>query len=222
MSPENPLRVVIVDDHPLYRDGVAATLQEIPSLSVVGKGGSAADAIRLADELHPDLMMLDLSMPGGGLSALDTLRSSVPKMRIIVLTVSEYDEDVLSALRMGAHGYVLKGIDAVELRTIALSVACGDSYVSPALAARILAELRSPGMGIRPTEAVEDDPLASLTRREETILAFVADGRSNKEIARQIGLQEKSVKNYMTRILQKLHVRNRTEAAILLAGARRS
>jgi DNA-binding NarL/FixJ family response regulator len=126
---------------------------------------------------------------------------------------------VLSALRMGAHGYVLKGIDGSALRAIVLSVAAGDSYVSPSLAARILAELRSPGPDSGTVSV--GDPLASLTSREEQILSLVAEGRSNKEIARQIGLQEKTVKHHMTSILQKLDVRNRTEAAIVLAESRR-
>lgn len=215
------LRVLVVDDHPLFRDGVARTLDEAKDFVTVGKGASADEALRLTAELDPDLVLLDLSMPGGGLNALPGLLAWRSGLRVVVLTASEEDDDVLTALRAGAHGYVLKGVDAERLCEIVRGVAAGESYVSPSLAARILAELRNPPAA-PPSQPAHVDLLSTLTRREDQILAHVAAGRSNKEIARELDLQEKTVKHHMTSILQKLHVRNRTEAAILRTGSRKS
>lgn len=217
-DPATPYRVIVVDDHPLLRDAVRRTLGEDPAFTVVGQGGSADDALRLAEEHRPDLALLDLSMPGGGLGAIPRLIAAHPGLRVVVLTVSENDDDVLTALQEGAHGYVLKGVEAPVLCEIVKGIAAGESYVSPSLAARVLAALRAPQ---RAANVADADPIASLTRREEEILRLVAAGQSNKEVARRLDLQEKTVKHHMTRILQKLHVRNRTEAALLLAETRR-
>ena len=124
---------------------------------------------------------------------------------------SEADDDIMAALKVGARGYVLKGVSSGALVEILQGIANGESYVSPSLAARLLTEMR-----LRPPAALADDPLSKLTAREEQILRLVAEGMSNKEVGRKLSLQEKTVKHYMTRILEKLHVRNRTEAAILL------
>ncbi|UIJ70611.1 response regulator transcription factor [Aurantimonas sp. HBX-1] len=210
------IRIIVVDDHPLFREGVSLTLASIPGLSVVGKGGSTADAIALVDELRPDVVMLDLSMPGGGLNALSAILDRWSEAKIIVLTASESDDDVLAALPAGARGYVLKGVGASTLVEVIKGVAAGESYVSPALAARILVEIQSGRNG--PAGAREsEDALSTLTHREEQVLRMVAAGNSNKEVARLLALQEKTVKHHMTRILHKLHVRNRTEAAMLFS-----
>lgn len=217
------IRILVVDDHPMFRDGVSRSLAEQPDLEVCGEGASADQAIRLDRELRPDVILLDLSMPGGGLNALSVILEQSPDAKVVVLTASEADEDVLMALRSGARGYVLKGVPAATLIEVVRGAVVGESYVSPALAARILAELRAPAP--TPANAEKDDSaqdmLASLTRREEEILKLVAAGNSNKEVARRIDLQEKTVKHHMTRILQKLNVRNRTEAAMLLRDANR-
>jgi len=216
---ENEIRVIVVDDHPLFREGVALALANSPGLSVVGEGGSAGEAIDLVGRLKPDVVLLDLSMPGGGLNALSAIVERWPEARALVLTASESDDDVLAALRAGARGYVLKGVGASTLAEIVRGIAAGESYVSPALAARILVEMQS--VVARPAETSEAvDPLSTLTEREEQILRMVADGNSNKEVGRLLALQEKTIKHHMTRILQKLHVRNRTEAAMLLSAAR--
>lgn len=215
-----PQRVVVVDDHPLLRDAVSRTLEEDGGFTVVGKGGSAEDALRLAREHNPDIMLLDLSMPGGGLSVISSLVSAYPGLRLVVLTVSENDDDVLTALQDGAHGYILKGVEASALREIIRGIANGEAYVPPSLAARILAALRMPPP--QQAQVGAGDALAALTQREDQILRLVAAGRSNKEVARELDLQEKTVKHHMTRILQKLHVRNRTEAAMIVAEAARS
>lgn len=212
------IRILVIDDHPMFREGVSRSLAEQPDLIVCGEGASADAAIRLDRELKPDIILLDLSMPGGGLHALRVIFEQSPEAKIIVLTASETDEDVLHALKAGARGYVLKGVGASTLIEIVHGVVAGESYVSPSLAARILAELRTTGAGaaVNAGGASAQDPLSSLTRREEEILKLVSEGNSNKEVARRLNLQEKTIKHHMTRILQKLKVRNRTEAAMLL------
>lgn len=218
---EKHIRILVVDDHPMFREGVSRSLTEQPDLKVCGEGSSADEAIRLDRELKPDVILLDLSMPGGGLHALRLILEQSPDAKVVVLTASEADEDVLMALRSGARGYVLKGVPAKTLIEVVRGAMVGESYVSPALAARILAELRTAAPVVPDMEKSEStqDVLASLTRREEEILKLVAAGNSNKEVARRLDLQEKTIKHHMTRILQKLNVRNRTEAAILLRDA---
>lgn len=201
--------VAVVDDHPLLRDGVARSLDASGRFAVVGHGGSAADAVRLATELRPDLILIDLSMPGGGLTAVATIAAQSPGVRIVVLTASESDDDVLAALQAGAKGFVLKGVGSAALVDILLGVANGESYVAPGPAARLLAETRVP-------RTPPDDPLMRLTEREQQILALLGTGLSNKEIALKLDLQEKTVKHHVTRVLSKLQVRNRTEAAVLV------
>lgn len=213
------IRIVVIDDHPLFREGVSLALANSPGLAVVGEGGSAAEAIALAEQQRPDVILLDLSMPGGGLNALAAIMQRWPEAKAMVLTASESDDDVLAALRAGARGYVLKGVGGIALVDVVRGVAAGESYVSPALAARILVEMQNSVARVAETaEAV--DPLSTLTPREEQILRMVAEGNSNKEVGRLLDLQEKTIKHHMTRILQKLHVRNRTEAAMLLNAGR--
>lgn len=207
----DPIRIVVVDDHPLFRGGVVRTLQEGADFEVVAEGGSADEAIALVDEHLPDLVCLDISMPGGGLAAAAEIGRRYPAVRIVMLTVSEAEEDVFAALQAGARGYVLKGIGGVELADVLRNVAGGASFVSPDLAARVLVAMQKPS-GQAPAP---DDPFTTLTRREEQILERVALGLSNKEIGRELALQEKTVKHYMTNVLQKLQVRNRVEAAVL-------
>lgn len=208
------IRVVLVDDHPLFREGVAASLQGAGGFAIVGQGGSADEALRLVRECEPHLVLLDLSMPGGGLAAARAIAETAPEVAIVVLTVSEADDDILAALRAGAKGYVLKGVGSATLVEALRGVASGESYVSPSLAARILSEMRS-GEPPRRTQ----NRLAELTSREEEILRLVSTGLSNKEVAMRLDLQEKTVKHHMTRVLSKLHAKNRTEAAILFREA---
>ncbi|PBC11211.1 MULTISPECIES: response regulator transcription factor [unclassified Mesorhizobium] len=207
------IRIAIVDDHPLFREGVARSLGEIGGFELVGEGASAEDAERLVRASTPDILLLDISMPGGGLSALASILSATPEQKIVMLTVSETNADVAQALKAGARGYVLKGVGSKALAEILRDVANGQSYVSPSLSARLLSDLLQP-TGSKP------DPLAQLTGREAEILKLVAEGLSNKEVAARLSLQEKTVKHHMTRVLAKLNVRNRTEAALLMHEAR--
>jgi DNA-binding NarL/FixJ family response regulator len=205
-----PLQVAIVDDHPLFREGVAHTLGAQLDIEIVGEGESAADAVRIAGEQLPDVILLDVSMPGGGLNAVRQIASAFPVVKIVMLTVSEEEDDVTAALRAGARAYVLKGVAARELVRILRAVAAGEVYVTPALASNLLVGLTG-GAGNRQTSS----PLDELTERERQILELVAGGDSNKEIAYQLHLSEKTVKHHMTNILQKLQVRNRVEAALM-------
>ena len=210
-----PLQIAIIDDHPLFREGVAHTLGAQPDFEVVGEGESADDAVRIAGERLPDVMLLDVSMPGGGINAVRQIGNAFPVVKIVMLTVSEQEEDVTAALRAGARAYVLKGVAARELVRILRSVAGGEVYVTPTLAANVLVELTGGG-----ADRHASSPLDELTERERQIVELVAGGDSNKEIAAQLHLSEKTVKHHMTNILQKLQVRNRVEAALMARSGR--
>ncbi|MGQ0565919.1 MAG: response regulator [Gemmobacter sp.] len=204
------IRLVLADDHPIYREGVARILAEagIDILAQARDGEAAAD---LAERLSPDLVLLDISMPGGGgLGALRRIMQMTSPPRVAMLTASEDEAQVMQALKLGAAGYVLKGVGASELVDVVRDLAAGRSYVSPGLAGRLLVAMRG-----KPAGTAAPDPLADLSRREEDILNLVAQGLSNKEVGARLDIQEKTVKHYMTSILQKLHVRNRVEAAML-------
>lgn len=213
---DSRISLIVADDHPLYREGVVRTLSAEPDILVAGVGASADEAVSLVAGHAPDVVLLDISMPGGGLPAAKRIAEAYPAVKIVMLTVSEQDEDVHAALKAGARGYVLKGVGGAELVQLVREVAKGASYVSPSLAARLLKEAGKGGAGA----AAPGDRFDSLTEREREILLLVADGKSNKEVARDLDLQEKTVKHYMTNILRKLGVRNRVEAAVLARESR--
>lgn len=204
------IRVAIVDDHPILRDGLVHTFAHQDGFEVVGQGGTAEEAIQIAELALPDILLLDLNMPGDGLQAARTISESCPAVRIIVLTAHDGEEHVTRALRSGASAYVVKGVSSEELVKTARAVHGGEAYVSPALAAKLLRTRSWDEPPSRPA-----DEFVDLTMREEQILRLVSAGRSNKEIGEDIGITEKTVKHYMTNILQKLHVRNRVEAALI-------
>jgi two-component system, NarL family, nitrate/nitrite response regulator NarL len=204
----DPIRVVVADDHPLFREGVLTSLRASPDIEVVGQAADADEALRLVREEVPDLVLLDVTMPGGGIAAAGRIAAACPATKIVMLTVSEHEDDLLAAMKAGARGYVLKGVSARELAEVVRAVAAGEVYVAPALAWSLLRELSQP----RPS-----DPLAELSGRERQELELVASGLSNQEIGLALGLAEKTVKHYMTNILTKLQVRSRVEAALLAA-----
>lgn len=205
-----PISIAVVDDHPLFREGVIRSLSETGLFSIVGEGSSADDAIRLAAEGRPDILLLDISMPGGGLNAIGAILKANPRQRIVVLTVSETGEDVAAALNGGARGYVLKGVGSRALAEVLTAVAGGETYVTPSLSARLLSSLSNASQA--PSAA---DPVRTLSAREREVLRLVAAGLSNKRIALRLDLQEKTVKHHMSRILSKLDAANRTEAAMI-------
>ncbi|AZO40414.1 MULTISPECIES: response regulator transcription factor [Mesorhizobium] len=209
------IRIAIVDDHPLFREGVTRSLSEIGGFEMAGEGATAQDAERIASTVRPDILLLDISMPGGGLAAVAGILASHPAQKIVMLTVSEANADVTMALNAGVRGYVLKGIGSRALADILRNVAAGESYLSPTLSARLLSDLQSQ----KPTNAIADR-LRQLTERQTEILRLVAEGLSNKEVALRLELQEKTVKHHMTGVLSKLNVRNRTEAALMMRESR--
>lgn len=214
------VRVLVADDHPIYRDGLARSLSDAEGIDVVGAAADGEEAARLAAALRPDLVLLDISMPkGGGLGALAAIRAQEDPPKVAMLTASEDGDDVMQAMKLGALGYVLKGVGADELVALVRELASGRPHIAPSLAGRLLMAMRDgPAAGATRAPA---DPLADLSRREEDILRLVAQGKSNREVGEELDLQEKTVKHYMTSILQKLQVRNRVEAALLMREHRK-
>ena len=210
-SGSDKVRIAIIDDHPLFRDGVAATLAADKTLEVVGQGATAEQAIQISQDILPDVLLLDISIPGGGIEAMREIARLCPYVKVVMLTASENEKHVSDALEAGARGYILKGVGAQELIRTVHAVNQGDSYVTPQLAARLLTMMKSS----QATPAAGND-LPALTRREEQILDSVAVGKTNKEIARILNISEKTVKHYMTNIMHKLQVRNRVEAALIV------
>jgi two-component system, NarL family, nitrate/nitrite response regulator NarL len=206
------ITTILADDHPIFRDGLLRSLAE-GGFEVLGAGGTADEAVALAEAHRPALAILDVSMPGGGIEAARRIRAVSPATRIAMLTVSEADRDVAAALGAGAIGYVLKGVSADELVAILTGVAHGEAHVSPGLAVRLIADME------RPRRSTPRRPIDELSKREEDILRHVAQGLSNREVAEALSLQEKTVKHYMTSILEKLQARNRVEAALIAREA---
>ena len=205
---DKQIRVVLADDHPMFREGVAKTLSDFANCEVVAECGSADDAFEAVCRLLPDIALLDVSMPGGGIEAARRIAAACPVVRILMLTASENESVVMEALEVGACGYVLKGVGGEELSDIIKTVHEGGIYVSPSLAARMLVDIK------KNKTVGGGDLFSGLTAREEQILKQVSQGLSNKEVALALTLSEKTVKHYMTNILQKLQVRNRVEATI--------
>lgn len=206
------IKIVVADDHPIFRDGLVQSITETGEFEIVGIAASAQEAVALAAKFNPDIALLDLSMSGHGITAAARIVEAGTAKYVAMLTVSEDDADVTAALQAGAIGYVLKGVSAEDLRRILKCIARGDAHVSPGLAAQVLKIMQS-------RKTVEQSPIDDLTKREEQILRLVATGQSNHEVADQLSLQEKTVKHYMTTILGKLHARNRVEAALIAHDA---
>ncbi len=190
------------------REGIATTLDASGEFTVVATGSCASDAVRIAQEYAPKILLLDLSMPGCGLEAARQICPAHPEIRVMILTVSEREDDVIAAMSTGVSGYILKGISGVDLVATLKAVSLGETYITPNLAARLLSKTRSP------SKTAPKDSDVQLTVREEQILLEVKAGLTNKEIARKLALSEKTVKHYMTSVLQKLRARNRVEAAM--------
>lgn len=200
------IRIAVVDDHPLLKEGVAHVLSQQEDIEVVATGGTADEAVEIAQQKLPDIMLLDMNMPGGGLAALARIGDVCPAVRVIVLTVRDDPDSIGKALMHGARAYVLKGVAAAELLGIVRAVHEGGSFVSAALAAKLIDDIeRSRGGAAAKTQ---------LTPREEEILRLIGKGLSNKEIGKALDLKEKTIKHYVTNVLQKLQVRNRVEAAV--------
>jgi DNA-binding NarL/FixJ family response regulator len=207
--PQEPLRIFIVDDHPLVRDGLRALLTSVPDMLVVGEGANGEEAIARAGELEPDLILMDLHMPGiNGVEAIRRLAHANPKIGMLVLTMLEDDASVFAAMRAGARGYLLKGAGQAEVLRAITAVAHGEAIFSPQIAQRMMQYFATMPPSLPP------GAFADLTAREREILALIAAGQSNAQIAEELVLSPKTVSNYVSNIFSKLQVADRAQAML--------
>ncbi len=204
-----PLRILIADDHPLFRKGMRALLTATPGTEVVGEATTGQEAIELAAALQPDVILMDLQMPGiNGIEATRQILHTSPHIRILVVTLFEDDASIFSALRAGARGYILKDAQEEEMLRAIRAVGNGEAIFSPAIATRLMDFFAAP----RP--AVPKEIFPTLTEREREILQMIARGRTNNDIAKELALSSKTVGNYVSNIFSKLQVADRAHAII--------
>jgi len=204
-----PLRVLIADDHPLFRKGMRALLTATPGTEVIGEATTGQEAIELAAALQPDVILMDLQMPGiNGIEATRQILHTSPHIRILVVTLFEDDASIFSALRAGARGYILKDAKEEEMLRAIRAVGSGEAIFSPAIATRLMDFFAAP----RPAAPKEIFP--TLTEREREILQMIARGRTNNDIAKELALSTKTVGNYVSNIFSKLQVADRAQAII--------
>lgn len=210
--PDQPIRILLVDDQPLFRRAIATLISEQPDMVVVGEAENGLDGVEQARALEPDLVVMDVEMPVmDGVQAVALIRDGVPRTKVIMLTVSDSEDFLFDAIRNGAHGYLLKDLRPEQLYDMLRSVMRDETPLSPVMAGRLLAEFRG---GERLRATVPETPEGpALTRREIEILQLVADGLSNKEIGNELSITEGTVKNHVHNALEKLHLENRIQAA---------
>lgn len=205
------IRVLIVDDHTLFRSGIRLLLQRQKGFEVVGEAGDGLEGVKLAKRLKPEVVLLDLHMPGtGGLEALQLLKEELPQTQVVMLTVSEDAQDLLEALQLGARGYLLKNIETDFLLDSIRRAASGESVMSPQMAVRLAEAVRMPQKNSKAAVAETN----KLSPREAEIIVMLAAGASNKEIARKLELAESTVKIHVQGILRKLNLTSRVQAAV--------
>jgi DNA-binding NarL/FixJ family response regulator len=210
-----PLRLLVVDDHEVVRQGLVALLDRRPEFQVVSEAGTVAEAIEQARRFQPDLVIMDVRLPdGSGIEACREIRSELPSTRIVMLTSYPDEEAVLSAIVAGASGYLLKQVRARDLVAALEAVGRGESLLDPAVTEKVLERVRRIATG------GYQDELAALTAQEQKILLLVAEGKTNKEIAAEVFLSDKTVKNYVSSILSKLNLERRAQAAAFVAKHR--
>ncbi len=216
-----PVRVLVVDDHTLFRRGLIALLAGDDRFQVVAEAGDANEAHQRAAETRPDVILLDNHMPGvNGVDALAGFKAVSPQSRVLMLTVSEDERDLSAALRGGACGYLLKTMDSEMLASAIQRTMAGESVVSPEMTSKLVNAFQA-GQGTAatpPAPAIDTDPIHSLSPREREILTLVATGASNKEVARDLGIAEATVKIHVQHILRKLNLSSRVQAAVYLTG----
>jgi DNA-binding NarL/FixJ family response regulator len=205
MSPS--IRIGIVDDHPMLREGVANTLKKRADLQVVEQGANADEARDIAQRVRPDVMLMDVNMPGDVFASVRFISTELPDVKVLMLTVSESENDAFQALEAGARGYVLKGVSGPELVQAIRSVAKGETYITPEFANKLVSNIKK-----HEAETQKFD----LTQREEEVIVEVSKGLTNKEVAEKLMISEKTVKHHMGCVMQKLNARNRVEAVTAL------
>ena len=204
------IKVLVVDDHALVRRGVVETLSEREEMEVVGEADEGAQGVEKARALAPDVVIMDLSMPGmGGLEATSVLHTEMPNVQVLVFTVSESEADLFTAIRYGARGYILKNAGAEEMVRGVLQIAQGGVIISPVMATKLLDELAQ----IPPAEEQRGTSLEGLSPREVEVLQLIAEGASNSGIASKLFISENTVKTHLRNIMEKLHLANRSQAA---------
>ena len=214
-SPTTVMRLLVVDDHEVVRQGLVALLDRREGFQVVAEAGTVAEAIEAARRFEPDIVVMDVRLPdGSGVEACREIRSEFPQTRVVMLTSYPDEEAVLSAIVAGASGYLLKQVRARDLITALETVGRGGSLLDPAVTEKVLERIRRIAMG------GQSDELAALTAQERRILLLVAEGKTNKEIASEIFLSDKTVKNYVSSILSKLNLERRAQAAAFVAKHR--
>ena len=222
MQPER-IRILVVDDHTLFRRGLIALLAREPHFEVVGDAADAGEAQRRAQELQPDLILLDNHLPGvRGVDALPALREAAPKARVLMLTVSEDEQDLGTALKAGAAGYLLKTIEGDALATAIARVMRGESVVAPEMTSKLVSAFQNGGAAAPaalPVPSPAQALLGQLSPRERDILRGIARGASNKEIGTELGIAETTVKIHVQHVLRKLAVSTRVQAAVLATTA---
>jgi two-component system response regulator DevR len=214
---DRPIRLLVVDDHEVVRQGLVAMLDRRPNFQVVAEAGTAADSIDLARRYQPDLVIMDVRLPdGSGIEACREIRAELPATRVVILTSYPDEEAVFSAIIAGASGYLLKQVRARDLIAALEAVGRGESLLDPAVTEKVLERVR------RVATSGASDELAQLTAQEQRILLLVAEGKTNKEIATEVFLSDKTVKNYVSSILSKLNLQRRAQAAAFVAKRRGS
>jgi len=207
---KHPIRILLVDDHTLFRSGIKALLQRQDDFEVVGEAGDGLEGLKRAKSLQPDVVLLDLHMPGiSGREAVKLLAEEVPACNVLLLTVSEDAEDLIETIRAGARGYLLKNIETDFLLNAISSAARGESVVSPQMTGKLM-------MGVRMGKEVapQEDDKEKLSPREKDIIALLAKGVSNKEMANTLNVAESTIKIHVQNILKKLHLTSRVQAAV--------
>jgi len=212
----NPLKVMVVDDHTLFRKGIISVLSSDEGLNIVGEASDGYEAIKMAKEKSPDIIIMDLNMPGcDGLKATQEIHINMPQVNILVLTVSESESDIFEAIKYGARGYILKNIDPSELVHTVRHIGRGGVIISPNMATKLITEFKlqpdnSPNKSINKAEGEESDNKLSI--REIEVLELTAKGATNKQIADSLFISESTVKSHLRNIMEKLHLANRSQA----------
>lgn len=204
------IRILLVDDHPMFRSGVTSVLRQQSDFELVGEANDGEEALEKAKELMPDVILMDVYMPGmDGLEATRRIKEALPYVKIVMLTVSEEDKDLFEAIKAGAHGYLLKNIEPEAFFRALRAAFRGEASISRAIVTKILEEFAS----LAQRDPKETRPQKKLSPREQEVLELLAKGKTNKGIALSLGISENTVKNHMKNILEKLHLENRVQAA---------